>query len=143
MRFRLRTLLLVLAVLALMASCIRPAAMAEEKGLNARWKVVIAMQGGKPIRDAVGEFAVFIDDRFVEEDQRGRVTAKGKVSIDWSKTPATIDVRFDDGFVNLGVIELRGNSMEICWGYEKRPQSLDSSHDKNFFHVSFSRQRNE
>jgi uncharacterized protein (TIGR03067 family) len=143
MRFRLRALLVVLALLALMASGVRPAAMAEEKGLNGRWKVVIAMQGGKPIRDAVGHFAILSDDRYVQEDDKGKVTGTGAIKIDPSSAPQMIDVVADCGGSNLGVYELNGDSLEICWGYAKRPKSLDSSKDKTFVHFLFARVPNK
>jgi uncharacterized protein (TIGR03067 family) len=137
-RFTIRDVWWTVVVLGVL-SHVSAAATPGEKGLNGRWKCVIAMYGGKPVTDAVGEFAVFSDDRWVQQDRSGKVNNTGAVVIDWTKKPATIDVTDDSGNTNLGVIDLRGDSLEICWGFENRPQSLDSSKGKDFVHVIFAR----
>jgi len=107
--------------------------------LNGRWVVIIATMGGKPITDAVGEAAIFTDGTAVQENLRGRETFSGTITCDKSHKPATIDLRENGRIVNRGVYVLRGETLEICWGFDKRPDSLDSSKDKTFVHFIFAR----
>ena len=139
MRFRLRTLVIVLITSGFLFTSPIRSASAADKGLNGRWKVITTMRGGKPLKDAVGQFATFLDGRYIQEDERGRVTSTGSFTIDSSGKPPTIDTRSDSDEINLGVYELRGDSLEICWGYSKRPKTLDSSQNKTFVHFMFVR----
>jgi uncharacterized protein (TIGR03067 family) len=93
------------------------------------------MYGGKPVKDAVGEFIVFTGMSYIEEDANGRETSRGSITIDETVEPATIDALSDKNYLNRGVYALRGDSLEICWGYKNRPASLDSSKQKTFFYI--------
>lgn len=111
----------------------------DAESLNGSWIVVVAMMGGKPIKDAVGHTAVFRDGVAVQEDIKGRESFSGTFKCDTSVDPATIDVLDNQVVVNRGVYVQRGDSLEICWGFGKRPQSLDSAKDRTYVYFMFAR----
>jgi uncharacterized protein (TIGR03067 family) len=143
MQFRPRTLLIVLAVGPMVLAA--PLLGEECRGqdgkahLEGTWKAVIAIAGGRPSSEAVGEFLVFREGIVEELDTRRRLRFTAKVGIDENETPAHIDLSFEDGTIGKGVFVLRGDTLEICWGGAQRPRSLDSSRDKHLFYLQFER----
>ena len=119
----------------------RSALTAADSGedLDGKWQCLITLKGGKSTTDAVSEFLELSGNRIKEQNKAGQTRFAGKYSIDKTVVPARIEVVFDDGVVSRGVFELRGDSLEICWGGERYPSSLDSSEASDLFYVKCAR----
>jgi uncharacterized protein (TIGR03067 family) len=107
---------------------------AEMKKLEGNWKLIRKEFKGNlwPVVDFVKE-GLFIEDGkiFWTRDGKEAGGQKGDMTLDASTNPKSMDVEITRGsFIGkklLGIYEIKGNKLTICWseaGGEKRPKKF-------------------
>jgi uncharacterized protein (TIGR03067 family) len=106
----------------------------EMKKLEGNWKLVRQEYKGnlRPALDIIKP-GIFIEDGKIFWTREGKEAGeqKGDLTLDSSTTPKSLDVEITRGsFIGkklLGIYELKGNKLTICWsepGGEKRPKKF-------------------
>ena len=112
------------------------AAKAAMKELEGNWKLLRQEYKGKlvPGVDQTKE-GLFIEDGKIlwTVDGKDRGRQKGELTVDPTAKPAALDVAITRGSAIgkklLGIYELKGDKLTICWGEageDKRPQAFDT-----------------
>ncbi len=131
-------MLLVLIVGLLLGADPKDDAKKEMEKMQGAWVLVSSERNGEPApaenlkalkRTIKGdEFTVFRD---------GEVLVKGKITVDPSKSPKTIDIMFSEGENKdkpvLGIYEIDGDNQKVCYGApgnKDRPKEFSSKGDK-------------
>lgn len=77
----------------------------------------------------------------------GELKDTGKLSVDASKKPATMDIQAEEGpnkgKTILAIYELSGDTLKICYqlGAGERPKDFQSTKDNKQFVVTYNRQK--
>ena len=110
----------------------------ELKKLQGTWQVVSieTRRKARPEGEVNGlKLAIKGDSSAFEKDGKP-VVGIGKLSIDPSKKPKTIDIAVTGApedprgtFTILGIYELDGDSLRMCWGGPKRPTEFRTTPD--------------
>ena len=106
----------------------------DAKKLQGTWSAVsIEWAGGKNTEEVVKKVKfVFKEDALTIEGgsvpdpkENGKRFGVKSFKIDPSKTPKEIDLILADGDKRLGIYELKGDNLKMCWGIERtRPTKL-------------------
>jgi uncharacterized protein (TIGR03067 family) len=104
------------------------------KKLQGTWSAVsIESAGGKTPKEVVKKVKfVFKDNGLTIDDgsvpdpkKKGKTFGVKSFKIDPSKTPKEIDLILADGDKRLGIYELKGDNLKMCWGIKRtRPTKL-------------------
>ena len=110
----------------------------ELKKLEGTWQVVSVetRRKARPAGEVNGLKLVIKGDSSTFEKDGKPVVGTGKLSIDPGKKPKTIDIAVTGApedprgtFTILGIYELDGNSLRMCWGGPKRPTEFRTTPD--------------
>jgi uncharacterized protein (TIGR03067 family) len=111
----------------------------ELNKLEGTWQVVSVetRRKARPAGEVNGLKLVIKGDSSTFEKDGNRVVGKGKLSIDPGKKPKTIDIAVTGApedprgtFTILGIYELDGDSLRMCWGGPKRPTEFKTTPDR-------------
>jgi RNA polymerase sigma factor (sigma-70 family) len=96
----------------------------EAKALDGEWTVARAEQSGKQLPDdEIKKMKVTIKDGTITIDTGGRQEAVA-VTVDATTKPKGIHLRplkLNDGQMVMGIFELDGDELKICWGGGTKP----------------------
>jgi uncharacterized protein (TIGR03067 family) len=110
----------------------------ELKKLEGTWQVVSieTRQKARPAGEVNGLKLVIKGDTSTFEKDGKPVVGTGKLSIDPSKKPKTVDIAVTGApedptgtFTIPGIYQLDGDSLRICWGGPKRPTEFKTTPD--------------
>ena len=107
----------------------KPDAAKELKKFEGAWVVEsMEMDGQKPPAEEIAQFRLVFDADKYSMKMADNVVAKGKIKIDPTKKPKTIDVTPSEGDnsgqLMLGIYEFDGDKMKACYAMpgNKRPE---------------------
>jgi uncharacterized protein (TIGR03067 family) len=103
----------------------------DQEAMQGRWKIVKAMRGNNemPAAERDGIKLTIKDNKFEIAENGHNDTAEFK--LDPSMNPRTINLRPQGQPETLGIYEIDGDSMKICFARDggKRPTKFDSPRD--------------
>lgn len=135
---------------ALLAGCGKQEAQSDKDKLQGTWQMVSAERMGKPIPDPEKQKLVIEGDTLTSK-LGDEVMFKGKIKLDPSKKPKTLDMEFTEdaqgykkGQVSQCIYVIEGDTLKFCNaapGVDDRPKEFSTNEKKNHMLFVFKREK--